>query len=189
MESCHKQKVIMNRKLDDRSGSLLQNGEANPDKYPIINVDLSGRITVQHVKINRTLKFIARNMGQPFNLAKLVEISQMSRRGFLNAFVKHTGTRPGQFLRQIRIEQSKRILIENDLKLTEIAAMSGFGQLNSFCVAFKQATGVAPKQFQRQAWLQCYKSHLHHRQNGSVRKWTTPRSPNLNRPVLSKKIK
>ena len=173
----------MHRKRNGRRRDSLQNRERVPSRcLEMISVDGQVNINVRHAKIDRSLQFIARNYRAPIKLAKLVEISQMSRRGFLKAFQRHTGTSPVQLLRQIRIEQSKRILIENDLKLTEIAAMSGFGQLNSFCVAFKQVTGVAPKQFQRQAWLESYKS----RRDGAVRKWETPRSRGLKRPILSK---
>jgi AraC-like DNA-binding protein len=126
----------------------------------MISLDGGVHINVRHEKVNRVLKYIARNHSQPFQLPKLIGISQMSRRGFLKAFLKHTGTRPGRLLRQARIEQSKRLLIENDLHLTQIAAMSGYERLNSFCVAFKRETGMAPKQFQRQAWLESYKKTI-----------------------------
>jgi AraC-like DNA-binding protein len=161
----------MNRKLDDRRKNPVYNRKPTPGKCPeTIGADGGVQMNVRHDKVNRTLKFMTGNSCQPFKLAKLVEISKMSRRGLIKAFVSHTGRSPGQLLRQIRIEKSKRILIENDLPLAVIAAMSGFGQLNSFCVAFKRETGMAPKQFQRQAWLQSYQRLHQHRRNGNIRK-------------------
>lgn len=162
----------MRRKPDGiRRDSWKNQQSARSKCLSLLDVDGNVYIEVKHSKVHCSLEFIANNYSQPFNLEKLVEVSQMSRRGFLKAFLRHTGTRPSQLLRQIRIEQSKRLLIEKDIKLTKIAAMSGFARLNSFCVAFRRVTGVAPKKFQRQAWLKSYKLSLSSQRNGTARKF------------------
>lgn len=172
----------MQNMLDDLRRDSSQNQRSTRrNRLNLLGIDGDAQIDVKHSKVNRSLEFIARNYSQPFNLGKLVEVAQMSRRGFLKAFLKHTGTRPGEALRHIRIEQSKRLLIESDMQLTEIAALSGFTRLNSFCVAFRRVTGVAPKKFQRQAWLKSFKTNLISQRNGTVRKVAKPRVDMLRR--------
>jgi AraC-like DNA-binding protein len=47
----------------------------------------------------------------------------------------------------VRIERAKRLLAESSHKLEVLASLCGYQSANSFCVAFKQATGMSPKQF------------------------------------------
>jgi transcriptional regulator GlxA family with amidase domain len=77
----------------------------------------------------------------------------MSRSGIARAFGKHTGVSPGLIIRRARIEFAKRLLIEKDLPLKSIAALTGFSSENTFCIAFQRTTGLAPKKYQRKAWL------------------------------------
>jgi AraC-like DNA-binding protein len=109
-----------------------------------------------HEAISRSLRFMAQNFSRPIKLGDVIVISGMSRRGFLKAFSRHVGFAPGSFLRQARIEFAKRLLTEQDLPLKTIAEIAGFRSENTFWIAFKRATGMAPKQFQHQAWRLAY---------------------------------
>jgi transcriptional regulator GlxA family with amidase domain len=71
----------------------------------------------------------------------------MSRRGLHKAFLENVGRTPGQELQRVRIEHAKRLLAESDHKMEVLASMCGYQSANSFCVAFKQATTLSPKQF------------------------------------------
>jgi len=111
----------------------------------------------EHVAIRESLQFMAQNYTQPIKLGDVVLASGMSRRGFMKAFNRRVGCTPGSYLRQARIEFAKRLLTEQDLPLKTIASMIGFRSDNTFCIAFNRATGMAPKKFQRQAWLGAYR--------------------------------
>ena len=108
---------------------------------------------IEHVGIGRSLDFMAKNFYQPIQVKDLVRVSDLSRRGFLYAFSKHTGANPGEVLNQFRIEHAKNILAGHDLTLKEIARRCGYRSINTFCVAFQRSTGFAPKQFQKNYWL------------------------------------
>jgi len=47
----------------------------------------------------------------------------------------------------IAIERAKKLLAETNQKIETLAGMCGYQSANSFCVAFKQTTGMSPKQF------------------------------------------
>jgi LacI family transcriptional regulator len=71
----------------------------------------------------------------------------MSVRSFHQAFVNHLGRSPGNELHRIRIERAKRLLVDSGEKMDVIAEMCGYQNGNSFWVAFKQSTGMSPKQY------------------------------------------
>jgi len=131
----------------------LMNG-SRPPKSPI-RVPAAGLITrkssdllaVNHKGVANSLRFIWEHYHEPINVKDLVGVAAMSRRGLHKAFLENLGRTPGQELQRVRIERAKRLLGESDHKVEIIAGMCGFQSANSFCVAFKQASGMSPKQF------------------------------------------
>ena len=111
---------------------------------------------MKHVGIANCLRFMATNFNRTIGVADLARVSGLSRRGFHRAFQKHTGLIPGQELRRLRVQHAKRLLVEGDLSLNDIAYQCGYRSANTFWVAFREVTGLAPKKYQRQAWLATY---------------------------------
>jgi AraC-like DNA-binding protein len=116
-------------------------------------------IVTKHGGINKCIDFINKTYCRPIQVNDLMKISGLSRSGLLKAFQKHIGASPGCVLRCVRLENAKRLLTEQDLKLSEIAKHCGFRSMNTFCVAFQRVTGTAPKKFQRQYWLATCRRH------------------------------
>lgn len=110
-----------------------------------------------HAGVNQSLDFVAKHFSEPIQLKDLVKASKMSRRGFAKAFNKGVGVNPGVFLRSVRIEQAKWLLVEHDLKLREIAPLCGYRSENTLSVAFSRETKMSPKTFQRNFGLKTFK--------------------------------
>lgn len=125
---------------------------------------LGSRIFVNHAGIGKGLDFMAKNFSEPIQLEDIVEVSGLSRRGFLKAFRRNLGVNPGAVLRQARIEYAKRLLTERDLVLKQIAKQCGYRSENTFCVAFQRSVGMPPKKYQRQYLLEVCR---HQRQDGA----------------------
>jgi len=113
----------------------------------IITRKSSDLLAVNHKGVANSLRFIWEHAHEPISVKDLVGVAAMSRRGLHKAFLEAVGRTPGQELQRIRIERAKRLLTEADHKVEVVATMCGYQSANSFCVAFKQATGMSPKQF------------------------------------------
>jgi len=107
----------------------------------------SDLLAVNHKGVANSLRFIWQHYHEPISVADLVAVAGMSRRGLHKAFLDHLGRSPGQELHRQRLERAKRLLAESDHKMEVLAGMCGYQSANSFCVAFKQATGMSPKQY------------------------------------------
>jgi LacI family transcriptional regulator len=107
----------------------------------------SDLLAVTHKGVARSLQFIWEHSHEPISVKNLVAVAAMSRRGLHKAFIEHLGRTPGEELHRARIERAKQVLTETDHKMEVVANMCGYHSANSFCVAFKQATGSSPKQF------------------------------------------
>jgi LacI family transcriptional regulator len=107
----------------------------------------SDLLAVTHRGVARSLRFIWEHCHEPISVKDLVSVAAMSRRGLHKAFVEQLGRTPGQELHRVRIERARKLLAGSDHKMEVLAGMCGYQSANSFCVAFKQATGMSPKQF------------------------------------------
>ena len=107
----------------------------------------SDLLAVKHRGVARSLRFIWEHCHEPISVKDLVSVAAMSRRGLHKAFVEQLGRTPGQELHRVRIELARKLLAGSDHKMEVLANMCGYQSANSFCVAFKQATGMSPKQF------------------------------------------
>lgn len=106
---------------------------------------------ISHAGVARTVRFMVRHCLRPIRVADLLPVAGLSRTGFLKSFRKHTGRLPGEVLRLLRMDHARRLLVERDLSLADIAAASGFRKTNSFWVSFRNVTGLAPLEYQRRA--------------------------------------
>jgi LacI family transcriptional regulator len=131
----------------------LMNGK-KPPKHPmrvpaagVVTRKSSDLLAVSHPGVANSLRFIWQHSHGPISVKDLVAVAAMSRRGLHEAFLKHLGRTPGQELHRVRIERAKKLLAESDHKIEFLATLCGYRSANSFCVSFKQATRMSPKQY------------------------------------------
>jgi LacI family transcriptional regulator len=65
-------------------------------------------------------------------------------------FRKFLGRSPQSEIRQVQMKRVKTLLVETDLPLEKIAAMTGFEHPEYMNVVFKRLTGQSPGRFRRQ---------------------------------------
>jgi LacI family transcriptional regulator len=111
----------------------------------------SDLVAVNHPGLARSLRFMWDHCHEPIGVGDLAKAASMSLRSFHAAFVEQLGRPPGAELHRLRIERGKRMLLDSDEKLEHVAEMCGYQSLNSFWVAFKQATGMSLNQFRKHA--------------------------------------
>lgn len=127
---------------------------AEPIRVPALGVIVrksSDLLAVNHKGVANSLRFIWEHCHEMIGVEDLVGVAAMSRRGLHKAFMEHLGRTPGQELQRVRIERAKRLLRESGYKLEVLSNMCGYQSANSFCIAFKQATGMSPKQYRDQS--------------------------------------
>ena len=90
------------------------------------------------------------NYQKPISTDDLARIAALSRAGLFKAFIQKVGRTPGNELNRVRMENAKKLLFQSQMKLDEIAELSGYQNTNSFWIAFKQSTGMSPRQYQKQ---------------------------------------
>ena len=134
----------------------LMHGKAPPPKpirvppTGLIARKSSDLLAVNHPGLARSLRYLWTNYSKPIGVDDLARVSGMSRSGLHQAFIDIIGRPPGSELHRVRLENAKKMLTQSKMKLEEIAERCGYQSGNSFWVAFRQATGMSPKQYQKQ---------------------------------------
>jgi LacI family transcriptional regulator len=108
---------------------------------------------ISHPGVAKSLRFMWEHCDKPISVDELAGMAGMSMRSFYQAFTEHVRRPPGEELHRIRIERAKKLLAESNDKIDVIAQQCGYQSGNSFWVAFKQATGISPRQYQKQTVL------------------------------------
>ena len=71
----------------------------------------------------------------------------MSRMTFYRKIQAHTGQKPTEFIRTIRLRHAARLLQEGELTVSEISDAIGFSSVSYFSRTFRTMFGVPPTQF------------------------------------------
>ena len=64
-----------------------------------------------------------------------------------NLFAKETGMTFSNYLKKVRIEKAKELILTTDMKIYEVACSVGYPDQKYFSKVFKEYTGVSAKQY------------------------------------------
>lgn len=97
-------------------------------------------------KISSMIKYINLNLNEDLSLETLSAKFYISKYHLLREFKKYTGYTIHSYIKQKRLIMARMLLNEN-LKLTEICMRCGFGDYSNFIRSFKKEFGVSPKKY------------------------------------------
>lgn len=99
-------------------------------------------------RISRAKDVIFYNYAQPISVAEISKTICVSQYHFSRLFKDIYGVSPYQFLKIVRLEKAKELLIK-DYSVEEIAHQVGYTESNSFINAFKSYTKTYPTEYRR----------------------------------------
>ncbi|MBQ0051024.1 MAG: helix-turn-helix transcriptional regulator [Treponema sp.] len=98
-------------------------------------------------RIGRIQTYIEIHCGENLTVADLARNANMSVSNFNRLFSKEVGTSPKNYLTDVRINKSIKLLRRNDFSISEIAAQCGFSSLSHFSTAFKKVYDMSPSEY------------------------------------------
>ncbi|MGI2296001.1 response regulator transcription factor [Paenibacillus sp. GXUN7292] len=106
-----------------------------------------------HLLLKKVNDYVQQNYHKEITLAQIAEHSDLSVSRFCVLFKMNSGDSFTNYLNVFRIEQAKRLLLDDDLKVYEIADMVGFSSLPFFNRLFKRITNQTPNEYRRSLGL------------------------------------
>lgn len=99
--------------------------------------------------IQRAMIFIHNNYKSDLHPEQVSEYIGWGYSRFRKAFLQQTGITPYQYIQDMRIKQSKHLLLNTRMALKEIAYEVGFSSPDYFSTAFRRIVGVPPLLFRK----------------------------------------
>ena len=95
-------------------------------------------------EMKRMLEYIERRYAEKITLDDIAGAGHVSKNTCINIFQLYVGDSPVSFLRSYRLQQSRPLLKNTELSVSQIAYEVGFSGASYFAEAFKAAYGMSP---------------------------------------------
>ncbi|MGQ8366115.1 helix-turn-helix domain-containing protein [Glaciecola sp. 1036] len=100
--------------------------------------------------IRAPVEYIRKNFHTDISIEDLAKEAFLSVSALERRFKKYLSKTPKQFLNEIRLENARRMLIETQQPIMEIAYQCGFSEHSYFSKQFKALFGILPSQLRKQ---------------------------------------
>ncbi|MFC6228808.1 helix-turn-helix domain-containing protein [Paenibacillus allorhizosphaerae] len=114
-----------------------------------LSKDLSKHFA-QYKRLKPALEHIESSYAQKIYTDTLGSLVNMSPFHFTRFFKKVTSVTPMNYINRYRVDMAKRLLIQHDLTITQIAERTGFCNVNYFDKVFKEMNGFTPLELRKQ---------------------------------------
>ena len=104
---------------------------------------------LQAFKLHRVFTAMRDGLAQPFDLARLAKLSDLSEYHFSRAFKQSTGLSPSHYFIRLRMEEARRMLSESTDSVINIALNVGYTSPSHFAAVFLRHNGVTPSHYRK----------------------------------------
>ncbi len=103
----------------------------------------------ENERMRKILEFTLENYKEDISLDTIAEIANLTVPSFCRYFKSRTRKTYVYFLNEIRLSNARKMLMDNQLDISQISIECGFQNLSHFHRIFKTQTGVTPLVYRR----------------------------------------
>jgi AraC-like DNA-binding protein len=100
--------------------------------------------TLRPRPVHRAVEHVHAHFAEPLTVTDLAAAAGSSVRRLQEAFDAHLGISPMAYLRQVRLDEARRLLAAGGTGVTDAAIACGFGHLGRFAAAYRERFGELP---------------------------------------------
>lgn len=120
------------------------------NKYVLSNFDLHKSTNPKEKdRMNRIIKHSTLHFRRTIPIEEIAGIASLSKSAFCRYFKNTIKKSYLEFLYEIRVEYACKLLVEDDLGMTQICYDAGFNNPSSFSQIFKRIKGVSPNTYRK----------------------------------------
>lgn len=113
-------------------------------------IDQSAKTLSAIEPIRVPVDYIREHYAETITVEALAKLACLSISALERRFKRYLGTTPNQFLNKIRLENARRLLIETNLSILEVAYQCGYTEHSYFSKQFKSQFGLMPSALREQ---------------------------------------
>ena len=100
-------------------------------------------------KVNAAIEFATNNFKEKISLQDVANSVYMSKPSFCRFFKRSTGKTYFDFIREIRIGHSCKLIVENNHSITQIGFECGYKNISNFNRQFRSVKGMVPTNYKK----------------------------------------
>ncbi len=104
----------------------------------------------QNDRLSDVHEYIIRHFKEKISLEDLAEIAKMTPPAFCNYFKSKTRKTVFTYINDLKLGYSRKLLVETDLNIDQVAFQSGFNNTTFYNRKFKSKMQMTPKEYRKQ---------------------------------------
>jgi len=106
--------------------------------------------------VSAVLEYMRAHLSEPLTVADLADLVSLSPSAFAHLFRDVTGRSPYQFLKEMRLDRARELLVDGNITVARISKEVGYASVSHFISEFRGRFGVTPRAY--------YDAHSLHRE-------------------------
>lgn len=98
---------------------------------------------------NKALRYINKHICDPITIQEIADHINISKAHLSRLFRDHAGETVFQYINRTKVERAKKMILNTDLPLIDIAITMGYQSRQSFFLSFKKETGISPQEYRQ----------------------------------------
>ncbi|WP_322923252.1 response regulator [Paenibacillus campi] len=101
----------------------------------------------EHHRLKEAVAYLHRHYARPLNMATVSNHVSLNYSYFSEAFKAYTGESFVVYLKKLRIERAKELLVQSSYRLSEIGEQVGLENSRHFSRVFRELEGITPQEY------------------------------------------
>jgi AraC-like DNA-binding protein len=97
--------------------------------------------------VSAVLEYVRGHLAEPLTVADMAERVSLSPSAFAHLFRDITGRSPYQFLKEMRLDRARELLVDGNLAVARISKEVGYASVSHFIAEFRGRFGVTPRAY------------------------------------------
>jgi len=106
--------------------------------------------------VSAVLEYVRGHMSEPLTVADMADLVCLSPSAFAHLFRDVTGRSPYQFVKEMRLDRARELLVDGNFTVARISKEVGYASVSHFISEFRGRFGVTPRAY--------YDAHALHRE-------------------------
>ncbi len=94
-------------------------------------------------------QYIRTHYGEDLTLNTLADFAYLNPNYLSNIFAQVTGCTLNKYIKQVRMEKAQELLLNTNMKVTDISQSVGYSNASYFCKNFQKLFGTTPERFRQ----------------------------------------
>ena len=97
--------------------------------------------------LTAALAYVRDNLAEPLTVADMAEQVSLSPSAFAHLFREVTGKAPYQFLKDMRLDRARELLVDGQMPVATVSKEVGYASASHFISEFRRRFGYTPRAY------------------------------------------